>query len=273
MSRIQACLQNLKQQNKKALIPFITAGDPQQDSTVPLLHELVANGADIIELGIPFSDPMADGPVIQLADERALANGISTRHVLDMVTVFRQENQTTPIVLMGYLNPIEVYGYDAFANDAAAAGVDGIIIVDMPPEAAQKPVALLDQAGIDCIFLIAPTTSEQRIEKIASFGRGYLYYVSLKGVTGSGNLDVEAVNQRLETIRKITDLPVAVGFGIKDAQTARQLGKNADGVVVGSALVNVIAQNQNNTGEMIRQAGEFIQSLRQGLDNEFNLPA
>lgn len=267
MSRIRACLQNLKQLNKKAVIPFITAGDPQLDSTVPLLHQLVESGADIIELGIPFSDPMADGPVIQLADERALANGVTTRHVLDMVSEFRQKDQITPIVLMGYLNPIEVFGYEQFAQEAAKAGVDGIIIVDMPPEAAQKPVALLDEVGIDCIFLIAPTTSEQRIGKIASFGRGYLYYVSLKGVTGSGNLDVEEVNQRLETIRKITDLPVAVGFGIKDAETARLIGQNADGVVVGSALVNVIAQNQNNAGEMIRQAGEFIQSLRQGLDN------
>ena len=266
MSRIAACLQNLKQQDKKALIPFITAGDPQLDATVTLMHTLAEQGADIIELGIPFSDPMADGPVIQLADERALANGVTTNHVLEMVTEFRQSNQQTPIVLMGYLNPIEAYGYGKFAQDAAEAGVDGLIVVDLPPEAAVEPIKLFDAAGLDTIFLIAPTTSYKRIAKIAESGRGYLYYVSLKGVTGAGNLDVDGVNSKLETIRKTTDLPIAVGFGIKDAETARLIGQNADGVVVGSALVKLIAEFQNDRDTMIAKVSEFTRSLRQGLD-------
>ncbi|MCP5015880.1 MAG: tryptophan synthase subunit alpha [Ketobacter sp.] len=266
MSRIKACLQNLKQQNRKALIPFITAGDPQLDATVPLLHNLAENGADIIELGIPFSDPMADGPVIQLADERALANGVTTVHALEMVKEFRQTNQQTPIVLMGYLNPVEVYGYDRFATDAAAAGVDGLIIVDLPPEAAVESIKLFDAAGLDTIFLIAPTTSDKRIATICAAGRGYLYYVSLKGVTGAGHLDIDGVNQKLETIRKTTDLPIAVGFGIKDAETARLIGENADGVVVGSALVKLIAESQNDREVMMARVTEFTQSLRLGLD-------
>jgi len=266
MSRIAACLQNLKQQNKKALIPFITAGDPQLDATVPLMHLLVEQGADIIELGVPFSDPMADGPVIQLADERALANGVTSVHVLNMIREFRTVDQQTPIVIMGYLNPIEVYGYEAFAKDAAAAGADGLIVVDLPPEAAVEPIKLFDAAGLDTIFLIAPTTSDQRIAKIAAAGRGYLYYVSLKGVTGAGHLDVEGVNAKLETIRKTTDLPIAVGFGIKDAETARLIGQNADGVVVGSALVKLVAEFQNDSDAMMSNAGEFIKSLRLGLD-------
>ncbi len=266
MSRIKACLQALKQQNKKALIPFITAGDPNKDATVSILNQLAESGADIIELGIPFSDPMADGPVIQLADERALANGITTTDVLAMVREFRKTNQTTPIVLMGYLNPIEIYGYERFANDAAEAGVDGLITVDLPPEAADSALAQFDRVGIESIFLIAPTTSEKRIKLIADKGRGYLYYVSLKGVTGAGNLDVDGVNARLETIRKITDLPIAVGFGIKDAETARTIGQNAEGVVVGSALVNIIAQYQNDVDTMLVKVAEFMASLRQGLD-------
>ncbi len=266
MSRIKACLQNLKQQNKKALIPFITAGDPNLQATVPLLHQLAESGADIIELGVPFSDPMADGPVIQLADERALEQGTTITHVLEMVAEFRRTNEVTPIVLMGYLNPIEVTGYEKFAKAAAAAGVDGLITVDLPPEAAASPIEIFDAAGIESIFLIAPTTSDTRIAKIASMGRGYLYYVSLKGVTGAGNLDIDGVNQKLETIRKITDLPIAVGFGIKDADTARSIGRNADGVVVGSALVNLIASNQHDTQAMLSKVAEFIQSLRSGLD-------
>lgn len=266
MSRIKACLHNLKQQNKKALIPFITAGDPQVDATVQLMHKLADNGADIIELGVPFSDPMADGPVIQLADERALENGVTTTHVLEMVKEFRTINQETPVVLMGYLNPVEVYGYGQFAKDAAAAGVDGLIVVDLPPEAAVEPIKLFDAAGLDTIFLIAPTTSDKRIKLIAESGRGYLYYVSLKGVTGAGNVDVDGVNRKLETIRKTTDLPIAVGFGIKDAETARLIGENADGVVVGSALVKLVAEFQNDRDAMLGSVTEFIQSLRQGLD-------
>src|SRR5690606_11229670 len=209
-------------------------------------HTLVESGADLIEIGIPFSDPMADGPVIQLADERALANGVNSRIVLDMVRAFRQNNSTTPDILMGYLNPVDVYGYEDFACDAAGAGVDCMITVDLPPEASRSLNDAFSNAGIDSIFLIAPTTQPARIEKIVKAARGYLYYVSLKGVTGAGNLDVDAVNQKLETIRKLTDLPITVGFGIKDAATARLVGAQADGVVVGSALVNLVAQNQHD---------------------------
>jgi len=266
MSRIKACFATLKENRRKALVPFITAGDPVLSATVPLLHVLAENGADLIEVGIPFSDPMADGPVIQLADERALANGVTTHKVLDMVREFRKTNTTTPIVLMGYLNPVEIYGYQKFAQDAAAAGVDGMIIVDLPPEASKPLTDAFAKVGIDCIFLIAPTTKIPRIEKIARAAGGYLYYVSVKGVTGAGNLDVEEVNRKLETIRKLTDLPITVGFGIKDAATARLIGEKADGVVVGSALVNLVAQNQNDLPALQSRIAELMQSLRQGLD-------
>ena len=267
MSRIKACFEQLKSQGRKALVPFVTAGDPSLDATVPLLHTLAENGADLIELGIPFSDPMADGPVIQLADERALANGVTTHKVLDMVREFRKANTDTPIILMGYLNPVERYGYAAFAKDAAEAGVDGMITVDMPPEFAAPLSTAFDKVGLDSIFLIAPTTQTARIETIAAAGRGYLYYVSLKGVTGAANLDVDAVRDKLETIRKITDLPITVGFGIKDAATAKQVGALADGVVVGSALVKLVENNPQDLSALQQQLGELMQSLRQGLDN------
>lgn len=266
MSRIKACFEQLQSQGRKALVPFITAGDPSLDATVPLLHTLAENGADLIEIGIPFSDPMADGPVIQLADERALANGVTTIKVLEMVREFRKTNTTTPIILMGYLNPVEIYGYAQFARDAAAAGVDGMITVDMPPEASKPLNDEFAKVGIDSIFLIAPTTLPARIEKIAAAARGYLYYVSLKGVTGAANLDVEAVQQKLETIRKITDLPITVGFGIKDAATARAVGAIADGVVVGSALVKLVAQHQQDLPTLKANIADTMRSLRQGLD-------
>lgn len=266
MSRIKACFEQLKSQGRKALVPFITAGDPSLEATVPLLHTLVENGADLIEIGIPFSDPMADGPVIQLADERALANGVTTAKVLDMVREFRATNTTTPIILMGYLNPVETYGYARFAQEAAAAGADGMIIVDLPPEASKPLNDEFVKVGLDSIFLIAPTTTPARIEKIAAAARGYLYYVSLKGVTGAANLDVEAVQQKLETIRKITDLPITVGFGIKDAATARAVGAIADGVVVGSALVNLVAQHLQDLQALQESIASTMRVLRQGLD-------
>ncbi len=266
MSRIEACLNSLSAENRKALIPFITAGDPSLDSTVPILHALADSGADIIELGIPFSDPMADGPVIQLADERALANGVTTHHVLQMVAEFRRTNEHTPIVLMGYLNPIEVFGYQAFAHAAAEAGVDGMLTVDLPPEAAKTFVEELSAVNIDSIFLIAPTTSENRIKLIAEAGSGYLYYVSLKGVTGSGNLDVEQVQSKLETIRKVSKLPIAVGFGIKDAASAQQIGKYADGIIVGSAMVNKIYENKEDLNKTLTEVASFTQALRNGID-------
>ncbi|MGC3991607.1 MAG: tryptophan synthase subunit alpha [Chthoniobacteraceae bacterium] len=266
MSRIKACFATLKENRRKALVPFVTAGDPSLDATVPLLHLLAENGADLIELGIPFSDPMADGPVIQLADERALANGVTTIKILEMVREFRKTNSTTPIVLMGYLNPVEIYGYAKFAKDAAAAGVDGMIVVDLPPESSKPLTDEFDKAGIDCVFLLAPTTKTARIEKIAKSARGYLYYVSVKGVTGAGNLDVDAVNEKLETIRKITDLPITVGFGIKDGATARLVGQKADGVVVGSALVKLVEQHQQDRQALHSSIAAFMQSLRQGID-------
>ncbi len=267
MSRIQACFEQLKQQGKSALIPFVTAGDPHPDHTVDIMHALVKSGADIIELGVPFSDPMADGPVIQLADERALAHGVTLTNVLGMVKTFRTQDQTTPIVLMGYLNPVEVFGYERFAVAAGDAGVDGVLSVDLPPEAAVEFIELLKGQQIDPIFLVAPTTKGERIALIANAASGYLYYVSLKGVTGSASLDITSVKAKLETIRNTTDLPIAVGFGIKDADSAKSVGAIADGVVVGSALVNLIASNQDNPTALLACISSFVESLRKALDS------
>lgn len=266
MSRLQACFSALQEQQRKALIPFITAGDPQPDWTTDILHALVSAGADVLELGVPFSDPMADGPVIQLADERALRHNTSLRDVLAMVSAFRETNKHTPVVLMGYLNPIEVYGYEAFAKDAAAAGVDAVLTVDLPPEAAEPLRRVLEPLAIDTVFLIAPTTSEQRVKRICEHASGYLYYVSLKGVTGAGNLNIDEVSERLETIRKITGLPIAVGFGIKDASSAAAVASIADGVVVGSALVNRVAEHQEDKAQLLAAVSELTHSLRQGMD-------
>ena len=267
MSRISETFTTLKSAGRKALVPFVTAGDPAPEHTVAILHALVAGGADIIELGVPFSDPMADGPVIQLADERALAHHVGLHHVLDIVKEFRKTNQNTPVVLMGYLNPVEAYGYEKFAADAKSVGVDGLLTVDLPPEAAAGLKAALQEKGIEAIFLMAPTTLESRIKKIAEQATGYLYYVSLKGVTGAGNLDAQAVKEKLETIRNITDLPVAVGFGIKDADTAARIGALADGVVVGSALVNIVAELQHQPEKIAPAITAFLSGLRQALDN------
>lgn len=267
MTRISELFANLKAKQRKALIPFVTAGDPAPQHTVGIMHALVEGGADLIELGVPFSDPMADGPVIQLADERALAHHTGLHHVLDMVREFRQSNTSTPVVLMGYLNPFEAYGHEAFARDAQNAGVDGVLTVDLPPESAQPLKGILQAKGIDTIFLMAPTTQPARIKKIADQATGYLYYVSLKGVTGAGNLDVEAVKEKLETIRNITNLPVAVGFGIKDAESASRIGSLADGVVVGSALVNIVAEHQSAPEKIAPAITAFLRGLREALDN------
>ncbi len=239
MSRIMACFDRLKQQHRKALIPFITAGDPQADLTVDLMHALVRAGANIIELGVPFSDPMADGPVIQRASERALDNHVSLTTVLQMVTLFRQQDANTPVVLMGYVNPIEAMGYDTFAKAAQAAGVDGVLTVDLPPEEGAEFNQLLKAQGLDSIFLIAPTTTEPRIQTICQQAGGFIYYVSLKGVTGSQALDVDAVADKLTTVRAHTDLPIGVGFGIRDAASAAAVAQVADAVVVGSTLVSL----------------------------------
>ncbi|HEX5277203.1 MAG TPA: tryptophan synthase subunit alpha, partial [Fluviicoccus sp.] len=245
MSRIKACFAALKQQNRKALIPYITAGDPHPDHTVGQLHALVEGGADILELGIPFSDPMADGPTITKAHERALVHHTSLKRVLAMVSEFRRKDDKTPVVLMGYLNPLEIMGYDAFAKAAAAAGVDGVLTVDLPPEESEILTASLKQNGLDPIFLLAPTTTPERIRHITAAASGYVYYVSLKGVTGSNTLDIDEVAGRIAAIRQASDLPIGVGFGIKDAETAAAVARHADGVVVGSALVSRIAELQD----------------------------
>lgn len=240
MSRIQATFEKLRQQQRSALIPFFTAGDPSLAATVPLMHAMVASGADVIELGVPFSDPMADGPTIQRASERALKNGMSLRGVLAMVAEFRQQNNTTPVVLMGYGNPIEAMGWDVFASRCAEVGVDGVLTVDFPPEESHDAFEHLQRHGIDPIFLLAPTTEEARIKQVAQLARGYVYYVSLKGVTGSGNLDLAAIEEKIPQLRKHITLPIGVGFGIRDAVTAQAIAKLCDGVVVGSRIVQEI---------------------------------
>ncbi|BAP14360.1 MAG: tryptophan synthase subunit alpha [Alcanivorax borkumensis] len=266
MRRIERCFQRLDGENRKALIPFVTAGDPVKDVTVPLMHAMVDAGADIIELGVPFSDPMADGPVIQLACERALQHNTSTRDVLAMVKIFRETNTQTPVVLMGYLNPVEVMGYESFAKAAEDAGVDGVLLVDLPPEEALEVRPVMDAHGLDMIFLVAPTTSDTRIKLIGEAGSGYLYYVSLKGVTGSATLNVEEVASRVETIRNLAQLPIGVGFGIKDAESAQAVSRVADGVVVGSALVNQIAENKNTPDAINDAVGGILSAMRKAMD-------
>lgn len=266
MSRIQQRFEALKSAGRTGLIPFITAGDPHPDATVPMMHAMVEAGADIIELGVPFSDPMADGPTIQKASERALEYHVSLSSVMDMVSQFRQSDNETPVVLMGYLNPIEVMGYEQFSQRAAEAGVDGILTVDLPPEEAEEVNPLFKKHGLDPVFLISPTTDEQRIAKISQQASGWLYYVSVKGITGSAELDTSAVAERVETIKGITSLPIGVGFGIKDGETAARVAKIADAVVVGSALVNRIADNRNALDKLPKIAADFVAELRQAID-------
>ncbi|HHW78256.1 MAG TPA: tryptophan synthase subunit alpha [Xanthomonadaceae bacterium] len=266
MNRITRRFQALRRTGRKALIPYITAGDPRPELTVPMLHALVEAGADIIELGVPFSDPMADGPVIQQACERALAQGMSLRRVLDLVRDFRRTDGETPLVLMGYLNPIERMGYDAFVAGARDAGVDGVLTVDLPPEEAAELAGPLDAAGVAPIFLLAPTSSGERIRRIAQLARGYLYYVSLKGVTGSAALNVAEVADKLAAIRTHTDLPLGVGFGIKDPPTAAAIAEVADAVVVGSALVAKMGELADNPERMRREVAALLTAMRQALD-------
>ena len=267
MSRLAAKFAELKASGRKALIPFITAGDPNPQFTVPMLHDMVAAGADVIELGIPFSDPMADGPVIQRASERALAHRTGLRKVLAMAMEFRKTDQITPLVLMGYLNPIEIMGYEDFANAAQRADVDGVLTVDLPPEEAEHCVSLLRDRGIDQIFLLAPNTNAERIQAMDKQGSGYLYYVSLKGVTGAGHIDLHDVEQKLELIRRYTQLPVGVGFGVKDAETAKTVASVADGVVVGSALISRIEANLDNLDLARQEIIDLLKSMRQAMDN------
>lgn len=266
MSRIEGVLKALKGQGRKALIPFITAGDPHPDQTVSVMHTLVEAGCDIIELGIPFSDPMADGPVIQLASERALKHGTSLKQVIEMVKTFRQTNDTTPVVFMSYLNPIESMGYEAFADAAAGAGLDGVLIVDLPPEEAGEVSPLLAARNLDSIFLLAPTTSDDRIRAISDHSSGYVYYVSIKGVTGSATINVEEVAERVRHIHALTALPVGVGFGIRDAETAAAVGRVSDGVIVGSILVDTIANNQTNPEQLKAALQDLLSPMREALD-------
>jgi tryptophan synthase alpha chain len=265
MSRIGPTFARLKEQGKKALIPFITAGDPEPALTVPLMHALAKAGCDVIELGVPFSDPMADGPVIQRSSERALKHGVSLRDVLGQVAEFRRADNTTPVVVFGYANPIEAMGLERFADAAKSAGADGVLVVDYPPEEAGPLVQLLDARGMDTIFLLAPTTTDARLRQAAKLGRGYLYYVSLRGVTGASNIDPEDVAARVKHVRSFTQLPVGVGFGIRDAATARVVAALSDAVVIGSALIQEIekAPHDRVTAEVIR----FLAPIREALDD------
>ncbi|MDO8350258.1 MAG: tryptophan synthase subunit alpha [Gallionella sp.] len=264
MSRIQATFDKLKQDNRRALIPFFTAGDPSPQLTVPLMHAMVQAGADVIELGVPFSDPMADGPTIQRASERALKQGMSLRGVLNLVSEFRQQDNRTPVVLMGYGNPIEAMGWEVFAQRCAEVGVDGVLTVDFPPEESHDAFEHLQRHGIDPIFLLAPTTEEARVEQVAKLARGYVYYVSLKGVTGAGNLDLSAIEQKLPQLRKHIKLPIGVGFGIRDAVTAQAVAKLCDGVVVGSRIVQEI--ENSNDATVIANVSALVNELRLAIN-------
>lgn len=283
MSRIAATFTQLKAQGRKALIPFVTAGFPFADITPELMHALVAGGADVIELGVPFSDPSADGPVIQNAGDKALAFGIGMTQVLDMVRVFREQNQTTPVVLMGYANPVERYNQvhaapkteathaintratSPFVRDAAAAGVDGVLVVDYPPEECEDFAAELKNHGLDLIFLLAPTSTDERMQQVARIASGYVYYVSLKGVTGSGALDTGAVEAMLPRIRAHVQCPVGVGFGIRDAATAKAIGRVADAVVIGSKIIQLIDSQPRD--QVAATAQTFLREIRTALDS------
>jgi tryptophan synthase alpha chain len=265
MSRIQTVFASLKASNKKALIPYITAGDPHPKHTVELLHALVASGADMIELGIPFSDPMADGPVIQRASERALVHKVGLRSVLEMVKTFRQTDEKTPIILMGYANPIEAMGRANFTKAAKEAGVDGVLTVDYPPEECKDFIADLQTNGMDSIFLLSPTSEPARVDLIVNQASGFIYYVSLKGVTGAANMDVEQVQARVAEIRTKTDLPIGVGFGVKDAATAKKVAEFADAIVVGSRMVITI--EESNASNLIENVTRLMQELRVAIDS------
>jgi tryptophan synthase alpha chain len=264
MSRIEATFERLKLHGRKALIPFITAGDPKPQLTVPLMHALVEAGADVIELGVPFSDPMADGPTIQRASERALKHHVGLRDVLTMVEQFRAKDASTPVVLMGYGNPIEVMGWEHFAQRCAEVGVDGALTVDFPPEESHEAFGHLQRHGIAPIFLLAPTTSDERIEKVAKLARGYVYYVSLKGVTGAGHLDLSDVEHRIPQLRKHIGLPIGVGFGIRDAATAHAVSRLCDGVVVGSRIVQEIEDSDEQ--QVVANVTRLVKQLRLAID-------
>jgi len=270
MSRISGRFETLRARGRKALIPFLTAGDPDPGMTVSLMRAMVEAGADIIELGVPFSDPMAEGPVIQRACERALRHHVGLGDVFDMVREFREQDADTPVVLMGYLNPLEIMGYERFAQSAAEAGADGVITVDLPPEEGEDYVSALRAAGLDPIFLLAPTSPDDRIERVAASASGFVYYVSLKGVTGAGHLDIDAMAMRLDQIRNHCKLPLAVGFGIRDADSASRLSCLSDGVVVGSRLVQIIEDHEGLPAAEAgigSEIGRVLREMREAMDD------
>ncbi len=264
MSRIESVFQELKRSGRKALVPYVTAGYPHPSVTLPLMHAMVEAGADVIELGVPFSDPMADGPVIQRAGELALKHGVGLVHVLDMVAQFRKHNAATPIVLMGYANPVEAMGRDAFASAAATAGVDGVIVVDYPPEECAEFASLLRSKSLDLIFLLAPTSTDERVAQVASLASGYIYYVSLKGITGASNLDLTDVAANIKRIRSKTNLPVGVGFGIRDGVTARAICDLADAAIIGTRIIQEI--DVAGPGEIPTRIGGFLKGIRAAMD-------
>lgn len=263
MSRIQKTFSRLKSAGRQALIPYITAGDPEPGVTVGIMHALVKGGADIIELGVPFTDPSADGPVIQRATERALAHGVSLRQVIAMVAEFRKTDAETPVVLMGYANPVEAMGYEQFAAAASEAGIDGLLTVDLPPDEASERAAILQRFAIDPIFLLAPTTPPERAKAVGRLARGYVYYVSLKGVTGAANLDVGNVAEKLAELRQYIPLPIGVGFGIRDAASARAVAEVADAVVIGSRIVQ---EFESGTAGLAERLSGFLSGIREALD-------
>jgi len=266
MGRIETVFQELKTEGKKGLIPFVTAGNPDLSGTLPILHALVESGADMIELGIPFSDPMADGPVIQRASERALANGMTLLKCLKIVEDFRVTNQLTPIVLMGYANPIEHMGIEVFTQKAKEAGVDGVLVVDYPPEECTEFASILKKAGLSPIFLLAPTSSPERISHVTQASSGYIYYVSLKGVTGASNVNISEVATITDQIRAKTSTPLAIGFGIRDAESAKKLSQSADAVIIGSKLVQILEESSSDT--RLQSLKSFVSEIRSALDGQ-----
>ena len=270
MSRISATFERLAAARRKALIPYVTAGIPEPKDTVGVMHAMVRAGADMVELGVPFSDPMADGPVIQRANERALAQGVGLRGVLQMVREFRASDTETPVVLMGYANPIERIGVDAFLDGAAASGVDGLIVVDYPPEESETFAARASERGIDLIFLLAPTSDERRVAQVLALASGYVYYVSLKGITGAGHLDTDEVATRVAAIKRASGIPVGVGFGIRDAATAKAIARHADAVIIGTRTIQVL--DDGDPAQAAQRVAEFIAGIRSALD-ELGEPA
>ncbi|WP_370978875.1 tryptophan synthase subunit alpha [Agaribacterium sp. ZY112] len=266
MNRINQILSDLKSQGRKALVSYIVCGDPKLEQTVSSMHALVKGGADIIELGVPFSDPMAEGPVIQRAHERALEHGTSLRDAMACIAEFRKQDTKTAVVLMGYANPVERYGYEAFAQDAKSSGVDGLLTVDLPPEEAKELDEHLKKADLENIFLIAPTTASERRKEICDLASGFVYYVSFRGVTGASSLDSDEVAHKVKAIREVAHTPVLVGFGIKDAESAKTIGACSDGIVVGSAFVKIMAQENLSADDINLQLETLVRSMRVALD-------